>query len=80
MGQAKKILKALGGADNVADCEPCITRLRIEVRDASAVVEAGLTAAGVQGVLRAGAVIQLIVGPAADQLANEIKRAMDRRT
>ena len=44
--KAQKILDALGGADNIVEIEPCITRLRTEVTDASLVDEAALKAAG----------------------------------
>ncbi len=70
--KAEQILKGLGGADNLLDLEPCITRLRTEVRDPSLVDEATLKAAGAIAVLRAGRVVQVIVGPEADTLASDI--------
>jgi PTS system N-acetylglucosamine-specific IIB component len=33
--KAEQIVAALGGSDNIVEIEPCITRLRTEVRDAS---------------------------------------------
>ena len=36
------VLAALGGADNVVEIEPCITRLRTEVNDGSKVDEKAL--------------------------------------
>ena len=44
--QAAAILAALGGVDNIDEIEPCTTRLRSLVRDASRVDAAGLRAAG----------------------------------
>src|SRR6266508_4238553 len=44
--RAKSIVDGLGGVDNILDIEPCITRLRTEVRDPSRVDEAALKAAG----------------------------------
>ncbi|NAZ86397.1 glucose PTS transporter subunit EIIB [Kineococcus indalonis] len=73
MSQAQKILDALGGSGNVVEIEPCITRLRCEVSDASAVDEAGLKAAGAMGVLRSGTVVQVVVGPNADTIAEDIE-------
>jgi PTS system N-acetylglucosamine-specific IIB component len=72
MSKAEQILAALGGAGNVVDVEPCITRLRVEVTDTAAVDEARLRASGAFGVVRSGHVVQVIVGPEADGLAAEI--------
>ena len=72
MSKAEKILAALGGAANLVELEPCITRLRVEVVDPSLVDEAGLKATGAYGVVLSGAAVQVIVGPEADTLASEI--------
>ena len=37
MSQAQQIVDALGGFDNIVEIEPCITRLRCELEDASVV-------------------------------------------
>jgi len=71
--KAEQIVAALGGTDNIVEIEPCITRLRTEVHDASLVDEAALKAAGAHGVLKAGNVIQVVVGPEADTLASDIE-------
>lgn len=67
------IIAALGGADNIIEIEPCITRLRTEVYDASKVDQAALRAAGVHGLMAAGTVIQIVVGPEADTIASDIE-------
>jgi PTS system N-acetylglucosamine-specific IIB component len=72
MTKAEEILVALGGAANVVDVEPCITRLRVEVTDTALVDDAGLRTSGAFGVVRSGRVVQVIVGPEADGLAAEI--------
>lgn len=72
MSKAEEILAALGGAANVIDLEPCITRLRVELVDAALVDEPGLKAAGAFGVVRSGTVVQVVVGPEADSLAAAI--------
>ncbi len=72
MGKAEKIVAGLGGADNIEEIEACITRLRTEVRDPSKVDAAALKAAGAHGVVEAGSVIQVVVGPEADTLADDI--------
>jgi PTS system N-acetylglucosamine-specific IIB component len=71
--KAEQILAALGGSDNIVEIEPCITRLRTEVHDPSLVDEGALKAAGAHGVLKAGSVIQVIVGPEADTIASDIE-------
>jgi PTS system N-acetylglucosamine-specific IIB component len=72
MSKAEQILVALGGGGNVVDLEPCITRLRVEVTDPHQVDEAGLKATGAFGVVRSGRIVQVIVGPEADSLAEEL--------
>ena len=71
--KAEQIVAALGGSDNIVEIEPCITRLRTEVHDASLVDEAALKAAGAHGVLKAGNDIQVVVGPEADTIASDIE-------
>ncbi|HLV73854.1 MAG TPA: PTS glucose/sucrose transporter subunit IIB [Vulgatibacteraceae bacterium] len=77
MDKAEAIVAALGGADNIVEIEPCATRLRTEVSDTGKVDEAALKRAGAHGVLRSGAVVQVIVGPEADTLATDIEDILD---
>lgn len=74
--RAAKILAALGGVGNIIEIEPCITRLRCELHDGSVVDEAALKGIGAHGVLRAGSVVQVIVGPEADTIASDIEDLM----
>jgi PTS system N-acetylglucosamine-specific IIB component len=69
---AGAVLAALGGAANIVEVEACITRLRTEVRDDALVDERALRAAGAHGVMRFGAVVQVVLGPEADAVAVEI--------
>jgi PTS system N-acetylglucosamine-specific IIB component len=71
--RAAKILAAIGGRDNVVELEPCITRLRCELKDNSLVDEAALRALGVHGVVRIGGAVQIVVGPEADTIASDIE-------
>jgi len=73
MTKAEQIVAGLGGLDNIVEIEPCITRLRTEVKDADKVDEAALKAAGAYGVVISGTVIQVVVGPEADTLASDIE-------
>lgn len=71
--KAAAIVAGLGGAGNIIEIEPCITRLRTEVRDGSLVDDRALKAAGAHGVLRSGTVVQVVVGPEADTIASDIE-------
>ncbi|WP_277870434.1 MULTISPECIES: PTS glucose/sucrose transporter subunit IIB [Cryobacterium] len=71
--KAAQILAALGGKDNIVEIEACITRLRTEVTDPTVVNEAALKAAGAHGVFRSGTIVQVVVGPEADNLAEDIE-------
>ncbi|MGK2309384.1 glucose PTS transporter subunit EIIB [Cutibacterium sp. V947] len=73
MSKAEQILTALGGDDNIGDLEACITRLRVEVDDPDLVNEAALRAAGAFGVVQQGTSVQVVVGPEADTLAEDIE-------
>ncbi len=73
MASAEEIVSGLGGADNIVEVEGCITRLRTEVRDPSLVDERALRASGAHGVLVAGTVVQVVVGPEADSLADDVQ-------
>jgi N-acetylglucosamine PTS system EIIB component len=72
MTKAKHILAALGGAGNVVELEPCITRLRVEVTDPDLLDEEALRLGGALGVVRSGRIIQVVVGAEADELAGAI--------
>ncbi|MCL1870298.1 MAG: PTS glucose/sucrose transporter subunit IIB [Promicromonosporaceae bacterium] len=72
MSKADQILAALGGTTNIVELEPCITRLRVQVSDPALVDEPRLKESGAFGVVRSGRVIQVIVGPEADDLAAQM--------
>lgn len=73
MSKADAIVSGLGGAGNIVELEACITRLRTEVKNGALVDEAALKAAGAHGVLMSGSVVQVVVGPEADTLAEDIE-------
>ena len=72
MAKAEDIVAALGGTDNIVEVEGCITRLRTEVADPSLVDQAALKRAGAHGVMVAGKAVQVVVGPEADSLADDV--------
>ncbi len=71
--QAEQIIAGLGGSDNIVEIEACITRLRAELSDTGLVDDALLKGAGAHGVMRAGSVVQVVVGPDADTIASAIE-------
>jgi PTS system N-acetylglucosamine-specific IIB component len=73
MSQAEQIVAGLGGSKNIVEIEACITRLRTALYDTTLVSEATLRSAGAHGIMRAGSVVQVVVGPQADTLASEIE-------
>jgi PTS system N-acetylglucosamine-specific IIB component len=73
MSQAEQIVAGLGGSKNIVEIEACITRLRTALHDTSLVHEATLRSAGAHGIMRAGSVVQVVVGPQADVIAGEIE-------
>ena len=71
-------IRALGGAANLVSIDACTTRLRLVVADQAAVNEAQLKQLGSRGVVRPSAdTLQVVVGPVADQLAGDIRAAMN---
>ena len=76
-GRARAMIAALGGAANLVSVDACTTRLRLVVTNQSAVDDAALRALDVRGLVRPSAnLLQVVIGPIADQLAGEIRDAL----
>lgn len=74
---AKIILEGCGGKENIASVDNCITRLRLEIKDYTAVNEKRIKAAGVAGVIRPGKTsVQVIVGTQVQLVADEFKKLL----
>ena len=74
---AKVILEGLGGKENVTSVDNCITRLRIEVKDYTAVDEKKIKSAGVAGIIRPSKTsVQVVIGPKVQFVADEVNRLM----
>jgi PTS system N-acetylglucosamine-specific IIC component len=72
--RAVRYIAALGGAANLSIVDACTTRLRLSVVDPSKVSDADLKTIGARGVLKRGATsVQVIIGPEADIIADEIR-------
>ena len=72
---AKIILEGIGGKENVASIDNCITRLRLEIKDYTAVDEKKIKSAGVAGVIRPGKnSVQVVIGTKVQFVADEFKK------
>ena len=78
-GRGQAYLAALGGAGNLASVDACTTRLRLIVNANTIIDEPRLKALGAKGFVRPSAnALQVVIGPAADQIATEIRAAMNQ--
>ncbi|KJE25886.1 PTS system, N-acetylglucosamine-specific IIBC component [Geobacillus kaustophilus] len=72
---AAKYIEALGGKDNLAQIDNCVTRLRLKVKDMAKVNEAELKRLGAKGVLRLNQTdLQVVVGTDVEFLANAMRK------
>lgn len=75
--EARGYIAALGGGANIASLGACTTRLRLELADRDKVDVEALGRLGARGTVRVGgAGLQVVVGPAAEQLAAEMREAL----
>lgn len=71
--QAERIIKLLGGRENIEVVDACMSRLRITVKDPSKVSEQDeWKKEGALGLLKKGNGIQAVYGPKADVLKSDI--------
>lgn len=71
------ILEGLGGKENVTSLDNCITRLRMEIKDYTAVDEKKIKSAGISGIIRPSKTsIQVIVGTKVQFVADEMKKML----
>lgn len=72
---AEDYLRALGGKENLAALDNCITRLRLKINDLSKVDEPALKRLGAKGVIKLNERdIQVVVGTDVEFVANEMKK------
>lgn len=70
-------VKALGGAANLTAVGACTTRLRLVLDAPDSIDEGALKSLGSRGIMRlGGGGVQVILGPIADSVADEIRAAM----
>lgn len=69
------ILEGLGGKDNIASIDNCVTRLRLEVNDINAIDEVKIKKANVAGIMKPGGnSVQVVIGPQVQFVADELKK------
>ncbi len=69
------ILEGVGGKENVASIDHCITRLRLEVKDRLLVDEKKIKSSGAAGVIRPGkTAVQVVIGPKVQFVYEEFKK------
>ncbi|MBP3520283.1 MAG: PTS transporter subunit EIIC [Oscillospiraceae bacterium] len=74
---AKIILEGLGGKENIAEADHCITRLRMEVKDNLKVDEKKIKSSGISGIIRPSkTAVQVIVGPKVQFVFDELKKML----
>ena len=72
---AKIILEGLGGKENIAELDHCITRLRLEVKDNLQVDEKKIKSSGISGIIRPSkTAVQVVVGPKVQFVFDEMKK------
>lgn len=75
--RAEAFVAALGGAANLVSVDACTTRLRLIVADQQAIDDGALTALGARGIVRPSEkAAQVVLGPIADLVAEEIRGAL----
>ena len=74
---ASVILEGLGGKENIASAEHCITRLRLEVKDRLLVDEKKIKSSGAAGVIRPGkTAVQVVIGPKVQFVYDEFTKLL----
>ena len=77
--QGTAFLAALGGAANVETVDACTTRLRLRLHAPDTIDPDALKRLGARGIVRPGGkAVQVVLGPQADGIADEIRRALAR--
>lgn len=68
-----KLVKCLGGKDNILDSESTMSRFKVTLKDISLADKEGLTKLGAQGIVEIDNQLKIILGPNSKQLKRYIK-------
>jgi glucose-like phosphotransferase system IIB component len=71
--EVNKLVKFLGGKDNIINAEVNMSRLKVIVKDTSKVDKSGIQKLGAQGIVEVDNQIKIIFGKDAKALKNYIK-------
>ncbi|MBE5942975.1 MAG: PTS glucose transporter subunit IIA [Lachnospiraceae bacterium] len=75
---SERIIKGLGGRNNISDVDCCATRLRCTVFEASLVDEDMLKSTGASGVVHKGMGVQIIYGPKVTVIKSNLEDYLER--
>jgi PTS system glucose-specific IIC component len=76
--QVFDIINLLGGRENIADVDACMTRLRVTVKDTEKVGDDNFwKKAGAMGIIHKDNGVQAVYGPKADVLKSDIQDVLD---
>ncbi len=73
------IVQGLGGKANIVETENCFTRLRVVVKDPSAVNTDAIGHTGSYGVLQRGADVHIMYGAAADRIEKKLREYLEKK-
>ena len=68
-----KLVKCLGGKDNILDSETTMSRFKVTLKDVSLADKDGLSKLGAQGIVEIDNQLKIILGPNSKQLKRYIK-------
>lgn len=71
------LVRGIGGKDNISDIDCCATRLRITVKDQSAVSSETLKMSGASGVIVKGNGVQVVFGPHVSVIRSRLEEYLD---
>lgn len=75
----EKLLKALGGKENIVSMDNCLTRLRLVVKDMSAVDEQMVKETGAIAVVKLDeSNLQVVIGPQVNIVKNKLDKLMNK--
>ena len=72
------IVQGLGGKANIVETENCFTRLRVVVKDPTAVTADAICKTGNYGVLQRGADVHIVYGTAADKIEKKLREYLKK--
>ena len=74
---ARRVIGLLGGAANIVGATNCATRLRVEVRDTTAVAPGSdFVTVGAKGAITAGKVVQVVIGVSVPRVKAQFDRLL----